>query len=122
MLAFLSNIFYYNILSVQILIRNTLSGNASCKFNGCQAKYTFIISEKPTNEKAAFIPIKIMRKEAHRHEIKKGDKPLQLRGEEREEAAKDAILNFNGSATSYVNSLAAKGVVNLPSEQVSSGC
>ncbi|CAF1050421.1 unnamed protein product, partial [Brachionus calyciflorus] len=39
-------------------------------------------------------------------------------GSDREETAKDVIVNFGGSAAAYVNNLSASGVNGFPSEQV----
>ncbi|CAF1060058.1 unnamed protein product, partial [Brachionus calyciflorus] len=97
---------------------NFFNGNASCKYPGCQVKYLFSVSAKPQNDNTAFIPIKVIRKNPHLHQTNKDDRPLQIRGDERTETAKDVILNFGGSASAYINNLAANGLENLPTEQV----
>ncbi|CAF0973126.1 unnamed protein product [Brachionus calyciflorus] len=89
-------------------------GTAACRFKGCEAKYQFIVPEKPISESSRFVVVNVCREKEHDH---KENSKVQIRGDARTEIAEKVLLKFNGSAAAYVNHAAAQKQ-SLPSEQV----
>lgn len=88
------------------------NANASC--SSCKVKYNFYIKNKPLDS-ASFFELLVKRNSEHLHEPKPSNE-MQIRGDERIEAAEKVLLEFNGSSKAYVNSLCAAGLKNEPGE------